>query len=110
MATRRAILERVGHHVTLARDLRQVVAACEQTEFDVVILGQALPAKEKQRVVHTVLEHCKLVRVLEYHDALAPDIPTVDAHLHVAGSTPQSLVECVNRLVAELSREKQKEE
>jgi len=109
MATRRVILERAGHEVTLAHDLREVIVACERNDFDLVILGQALPGKEKQRVVHTVLEHCKLVRFLEYHNGLAPDMPSAHAHLHIASSTPQSLVECVEDLVADLSREKKEQ-
>jgi len=109
MATRRAILERAGYEVTLAHNLREVVAACTVNSFDVVILGQSLPAREKQRLVHIVLEHCKPIRFLEYHNGIAPDMPSVHAHLHVPSSTPQSLVECVKSLAADLAREKEEQ-
>ena len=49
MRTRRLILERAGHVVTQARDLRQVQAACENTSFAVAVLGQSLNANEKKR-------------------------------------------------------------
>jgi CheY-like chemotaxis protein len=98
LTTRRAILERAGHQVTLARNMQEVIAGCERESFDVVIVGQSLPAREKQSVSGTVLERCKGVRVLEYHDAIAPDVPTAHAHLHVASSSPESLVETVETL------------
>ena len=107
MTTRRAILERAGYEVTLAHNLSEVIAACAVNNFDVVILGQSLPSKEKQRVVHTVQERCKPIRFLEYHNGLAPDMPSAHAHLHVPSSTPQSLVQCVRHLAADLAREKE---
>ena len=106
-ATRRAILERAGHEVFVAHNLREVAAACRSNSFDVVILGQALPAKEKQRVVRTVRERCEPIRLLEYHNGIAPDLPIADAHLHAASSTPQALVDGVEHLVADLVREKE---
>jgi CheY-like chemotaxis protein len=109
MATRRAILKRAGHEVTLAHDLREVLAACTMNSFDVVILGQALRAEEKQRVVHNVLERCKPVRFLEYHNGISPDMPSAHAHLQVASSTPQSLVQSVEYLAADLTREKEEQ-
>jgi CheY-like chemotaxis protein len=98
MTTRRAILERAGHEVTLARNMREVIAGCERESFDVAIVSQSLPAQEKNRVTGTVLELCKGAKILEYHDAIAPDVPTADAHLHVASSSPESLVETVETL------------
>jgi CheY-like chemotaxis protein len=109
MATRRAILKRAGHEVTLAHDVREVVTACTVNSFDVVILGQSLPVKEKQRVVHTVREHCKPVRFLEYHNGISPDMPSVHAHLQVTSSTPQSLLQSVDHLAADLTREKEEQ-
>jgi len=109
MATRRAILERAKHEVTLAHNVREVVTGCMVNSFDVVILGQSLPAKEKQRVLHTVLEHCNPVRFLEYHNGIAPDMPNAHAHLHVASSTPQSLLQSVEHLAADLKREKEEQ-
>src|SRR5258708_14185308 len=63
ITTRRAILERAGHQVTLARDLREVIAGCEQGRFDVVILGQSLPSQEKHRVSDTVSKLCPGVKI-----------------------------------------------
>jgi len=40
MESRKLVLERAGHNVTQARDLREVRAACEARSFDVVVIGQ----------------------------------------------------------------------
>jgi CheY-like chemotaxis protein len=98
ITTRRAILERAGHQVTLARDLREVIAGCEQGRFDVVILGQSLPSPEKHRVSDTVSKLCPGVKILEYHNGLTPDVATAHAHLQVASSSPESLVTIVKTL------------
>jgi hypothetical protein len=53
--------------VVPALDLRALAAACETREFDLVILGQALPKDEKRRVMKTVRQLCGGVPMLELH-------------------------------------------
>lgn len=48
MRTRMLVLERSGHKVTQARDLRQIQAACETISFSVAVLGQSLNARRKK--------------------------------------------------------------
>ncbi|MFL6438671.1 MAG: hypothetical protein ACJ71Q_13920 [Terriglobales bacterium] len=98
LLTRKVILEKAGHNVTLARDLRAVIAACDSGSFDVGIIGQALPPKEKLRVSDTLQSRCTGIKILELHDAIAPDLETTDAHLRVAQTTPENLIDTVNRL------------
>ena len=89
MQTRRLILERAGHSLTQARDLRQVQAACETTAFSVVVLGQSLNANEKKRVSDVVRTHCKRAKILELHTGIAPDLPKADGYLQVNGGEPR---------------------
>jgi hypothetical protein len=68
LSTREAILEKAGHGVVVAHDLREVISACEQGSFEVGV-GQALPAMEKLRVTDTLRRLCSGIRILEFHDA-----------------------------------------
>jgi PleD family two-component response regulator len=50
MRKRQSILERAGHSVTQATDLRRVIAVCERNRFAVAVLGPFLHQPEKLRV------------------------------------------------------------
>jgi hypothetical protein len=106
MQTRRLILEKAGHTVTQARDLRQVKAACENISFAVAILGQSLNPSEKKRIADLVLTSCKIAKILELHVGVAPDLPEADGHLQINASEPESLVEAVNRLLRTARKKK----
>src|SRR5947209_4772813 len=99
MQTRRLILEKAGHSVTQARDLRRVKDACESKSFDVVMLGHSLNANEKKRITDVVLSSCNSAKILELHLSNTPDLPEGDAHLQVTVSQPQGLVEAVTGLL-----------
>ena len=99
MQTRMLVLERSGHRVTQARDLRQVKTACETISFAVAVLGQSLNASEKRRITDVVLTSCKSAKILELHTGIKPDLPQADKHLQVSAAEPQSLVEAVNALL-----------
>src|SRR2546421_11019658 len=107
LATRKTILEKAGHSVVLARDLREVMAACEAGSFDVGVIGQALPHMEKLRVTDTLRKLCSGIRILELHDAIKPDVDTADAHLRVADTTPAGFLDTVTEL-ARIRRKKEK--
>ena len=107
LATRKTILEKAGHNVVLARDLREVMAACEAGSFDVGIIGQALPAMEKLRVTDTLRKLCSGIRILEFHDAIKPDVETADANLRVADTTPATFLDTITEL-ARVHRKKGK--
>jgi PleD family two-component response regulator len=99
--------KKAGQKVVLARDLRQVMSACEQGSFDVGIVGQALPAMEKLRVTDALRRLCSGIRILEFHDAIKPDVETADANLRVADTTPANFLEAVTEL-ARVRRKKGK--
>jgi DNA-binding NtrC family response regulator len=99
MRTRLLILERAGHKVTQARDLRQVESACEAISFDVAILGQSLNANEKMRVSDVLQKNCKSAKILELHIGVAPDLPHADEHLQATAMEPQDLIGAVNALL-----------
>src|SRR5437763_13431836 len=49
MQGKQSVLEKAGHTVSIAKDVRQVLAACSGSQFDVILIGQALPGKEQVR-------------------------------------------------------------
>jgi hypothetical protein len=99
MQTRMLILEREGHKVTQARDLRQVKTACETIAFQIAILGQSLNASEKMRIADVVVTTCKEAKILDLHKGYEPEFSSADAHLQVSAMEPEGLVETVNTLL-----------
>ena len=99
MQTRMLILEREGHKVTQARDLRQVKTACETIAFQVAILGHSLNANEKMRIADVVVTSCNDTKILDLHRGYEPDFPPADAHLQVSAMEPEGLVETVDTLL-----------
>lgn len=99
MRTRLLILERAGHRVVQARDLRQVKTACETISFDIAVLGQSLSANEKRRIADVVTSSCKTAKILELHTGLTPELPEADAALQVGAMEPEGLVETVATLL-----------
>lgn len=110
MQTRRLVLERAGHQVIQARDLRQVKTACENISFGIAILGQSLNSSEKKRIADVVLASCKTAKILELHTGIAPELPEADAHLQVGAMEPKGLVEAVNTLLETPRKKKARSE
>ena len=104
MQTRLMILERAGHNVTQARDLREIIAACRSGIFALAILGQSLPAKEKLRISGVIRRECPGAKILELHTGLAGELPSADSHLQVTAGAPEGLVECVETLTSKEKR------
>ena len=100
MTARSSALQRAGHTVSQARDIRQVEAACSGIQFDVVLIGQSLPAKEKLRVYETVRQSNCGAKILELHTGSEPELTGTDDALRVSSGVPEALVEIVNRLTA----------
>jgi DNA-binding response OmpR family regulator len=57
--TRSRILEHEGFVVVPAMNIQQVVVACENHDFDAVVLGHSIPPPHKRRIVETVRDSCK---------------------------------------------------
>src|SRR5690349_16948545 len=94
---KRSTLERAGHTVSLAKDVRQVIAACSGIRFDVILIGQSLPGTEKRRVHELLQDRCNGAKILEQHGA-TPDLPVADGHISVS-QTSKDLVNVVERLI-----------
>ena len=99
MHAKQATLERAGHTVSLAKDVRQVIAACSGILFDVILIGQSIPGKEKLRVHELLQDRCNGAKILEQHNA-SPELPSADAHILGNGSN-DDLVAVVESLVTQ---------
>ena len=99
LQTKQSTLERAGHTVSLAKDVREVISACSGIRFDVILIGQTIPAKEKLRVHELIQRHCSGAKVLEQHTVL-PELPVADAHI-LAGESGEQLLEMIQSLVAQ---------
>ena len=98
MQVKRSTLERAGHTVSLAKDVLQVIAACSGIRFDVILIGQTLPGKEKLRVHELLQDHCSGAKILEQF-AATPDLPAAAAHIR-ANQSSEDLVAVVEGLIA----------
>ena len=99
LQTKQSTLERAGHTVSLAKDVREVISACSGIRFDVILIGQTIPAKEKLRVHELIQRHCAGAKILEQH-AVLPELPAADAHIR-AGEPGEELVQMIQNLVAQ---------
>ena len=98
LTTRRLNLERAGHRVAQAHDLRQVLAACERKSVDVVILCHTLNESEKMRVADVVRRFCGDAMLLDLQYGSGPDLPYADAHLQTPAGRPRDLLRAVDAL------------
>ena len=98
LTNRRVNLERAGHRVAQAHDVRQVLAACERKSLHIVILCNTLTESEKMRVADVVRRFSADVMLLDLHNGTRPDLPYADAHLHALESRPKELLLAVDAL------------
>ena len=104
METRKMILERAGHVVTLAKNEPELLAACENRDVDVAIIGQALSPKIKRAIAATVRRFCASARILElYGIHQGKSIEDADSWLVVPADVPQDLAERVDELAKKSS-------
>jgi hypothetical protein len=92
--TLKRILEQAGHTVMPTLNFNEVVAAC-QFDFDLAIIGPALPSQEKLRVANTILDKCPGIKILELHVLPTPDLRSSNDHLFVPAGDPKGLAEKV---------------
>jgi hypothetical protein len=99
LATRLLILQSAGHEVHQARTQSEVLSACEQYQFDVVVIGQTVTNRMKVLIVGLVREHCPGVKILElYQPHLGRIVTDADAWLEVPADVPNDLAERVSQL------------
>lgn len=99
LETRKLILERAGHKVIGARNLRQIEAACRKHHFDVAVLGQTLSSENKKSAASLVRKYCGQAKILElFQPHHGKTIADADAWLEVPAEVPQDLAERVTEL------------
>ena len=99
MKTRQLILEQAGHKVIAAVDQFEVIAACQQHAFEVVIIGQAITNQVKRQIMALVRQHCPKAKVLElYRFSWGRILDDADAWLEVPVDVPKDLAERVAAL------------
>jgi len=59
------ILEQAGHEVISVKGEQELVAACQEHQFAVAVIGQGVPNNEKHRVLRLLKQHCPNAKVLE---------------------------------------------
>ena len=99
METRKMILEQAGHDVLMARTEPDLLAACENHDIDVAVIGQALSPNIKRSIAATVRRFCPSARILElYSIHQGRSIEDADSWLEVPADVPQDLAERVDEL------------
>jgi hypothetical protein len=99
VATRKMILEEAGHTVVPALSDRDLIQACEQHDFDVAVIGQAISSREKNRIYSLVRLHCPSLRVLElYSPHEGKVLIAADDWLAVPADVPTDLADHVSAL------------
>jgi hypothetical protein len=104
MSARRLILEKAGHRVFQASSSSAAARHCAEHAIEVAVIGQAVPAPEKQRAFDLIREKCPQAKILELHDrATRPFLKSADRRLAVS-EWPGELPDVVSELVASRAR------
>lgn len=96
---RRLILTAAGHRVVSATSIPDVEQAGANNNFDVAVIGQGIPGKEKVRIIDLVRRACPTSKILELHTNLSGrTLPDADDWLLVPAEVPSDLAERVAAL------------
>ena len=102
--TRKLILEDAGHTVITATSESAIEHACEQHNFEVAVIGQAISTNEKSHFLAIIRRHCPAAKVLElYPPYLGRTLQSADDWLQVPLDVPPDLAEHVTALAAKSS-------
>ena len=94
--TRAWILELAGFCVISAQTLRQALILCQNSAFDLVIIGHSLPRKDRECLA--AIARMRHIRVLSLFKPGDPPLAGADFSLE-AMEGPEKLVEIINRLL-----------
>jgi len=98
LLTRRFLLEQAGFQVISAEGFVEAIEKCdaEGREFDLIILGQTIPRKDKERIIAHTQERCpSLVLALLKSD----ESPVQGADYSVEASDPNVFLATVRRMI-----------
>ena len=99
---RKAVLEGAGHTVVTIVEPGDVAAVCNETSFDVAIIGQSIGPESRGATASAIRQHCASVKILElYPWNQSKGIKDADAWLE-APVLARDLIQCI----AELSNPK----
>src|SRR5262249_20256789 len=97
--TRKLVLEHAGHHVFVAMNAQEIIAAGQKLKFDVAIIGQSTDARTKRQWAALIRQHCPGARILEiYIPHLGASILSADAWLE-SPAIPAKLKERIAELI-----------
>jgi CheY-like chemotaxis protein len=100
--TRQMLLEQAGHSVVPALDETTLIAACQNNQFDVAVIGQTISPRSKRRVMQLVRHHCPSTKVLElYASTTGKILEDADSWLEVPADVPEELVQRVEALASD---------
>ena len=99
------ILEQAGHEVISVKGEQELIAACQEHQFEVAVIGQGVPKNEKRRALRLLKQHCPNAKVLEL---VAPGAGRVldgaNDWLEVPGRAPAELARRVSLLGSKAER------
>jgi DNA-binding NarL/FixJ family response regulator len=102
LETRRLVLEHAGHIVITRAQDGEIVKACRNYEFDVVVIGQSAPAPVKRRIFRLVRRHCQSAKVLELTSPdLGKALEDADSWLEIHPMQTDALLERIASLAGE---------
>ena len=97
--TRQLILEHAGHQVVTAFTTLEVQAACARQQFDVAVIGQGIPNRERIRIWNLLQTECPSARVLElYRPSTGKMLDAADDWMEVPIQVPEELAHRVTVL------------
>lgn len=77
-------MERGGYEVCRAHNLMQLREHLDAGRCEIIIIGPGIPAPEKIRIGHYVIQHAAECKMVEIYDS-SPQLSMAHAHVHKAG-------------------------
>jgi DNA-binding response OmpR family regulator len=100
LETRRLLLEQAGHIVITKAQEGEIVKACLNYQFDVVVIGYSAPAPIKRSIFRLVRRYCKSAKILELTNAdSARVLEDADSWLEIDALQPETLPEQIALLM-----------
>src|SRR5438270_7897084 len=106
LSTRQRILEQGGHEVTSALGFTKALQACQDGNFNLVIIGHSIPRSDADALIAATRERCDAAVLSLRRFA---DLPNPHAHYSIdAAEGPETLLQAVGLAVAAKAAERLK--
>jgi DNA-binding NtrC family response regulator len=94
--TRKMLLEQRGHEVTSARGFTKSIEQCQQSHFDLFILGHSIPDTDKLSLIETFRKNCPApILSLE-----RPGEDFVPCDFHASPDDPEKFLQVVEGILS----------